>query len=61
MPRQTGVKIMSDEQNLVSDLAEISADLAAWAQDKISEGKTVDEIQVMMLAAARFVRRERGE
>lgn len=52
---------MSDEQNLVSDLAEISADLAAWAQDKISEGKTVDEIQMMMLTAARFVRRERGE
>lgn len=48
---------MSEEQNLISELAEISAELAAWAEGKISGGSTAADIRALMREAARLTHR----
>ena len=48
---------MTNEQNLLSDLAEVSADLAEWAKDQMSEGKTADDIRAAIREAARLTGR----
>jgi hypothetical protein len=48
---------MTNEQNLLSDLAEIHADLAEWAKDQMSEGKTADDIRAAIREAARLTGR----
>ena len=48
---------MTDEQKLLSDLAEVSADLVEWAQDKIDDGTTAADIKELLREAARLTGR----
>jgi len=50
---------MTTEQKLISDLAEVSADLVEWAKDlMLGDGKTPAEIKDMLREAARLASRD---
>lgn len=50
---------MTTEQKLISDLAEVSADLADWAKDlMLGDGKTASEVLDMLRDAARIAGRD---
>ena len=50
---------MTTEQKLISDLAEVSADLADWAKDlMLGDGKTASEVFEMLRDAIRIAGRD---
>ena len=49
---------MTPEENLLSDLAEVSHDLRYWAEDKLDEGCTAQEIIDLLREAVRIAGRD---
>ena len=49
---------MTPEENLLADLAEVSHDLRNWAEDKLDEGCTAQEIIDLLREAARIAGRD---
>ena len=49
---------MTPRENLLSDLAEVSRDLRDWAEDKLADGSTAQEIIDLLREAARIAGRD---
>lgn len=49
---------MTPEENLLSDLNEVSHDLRNWAEDKLDEGCTAQDIIDLLREAARIAGRD---
>jgi hypothetical protein len=49
---------MTPEENLLADLNEVSHDLRYWAEDKLDEGCTAQEIIDLLREAARIAGRD---